>query len=250
MQKNRLPNIRTSEQTEVGNAKLRNIRTSEGTEMTRIIGVVNQKGGVGKTTTTVNLSAVMAETSSVLAVDIDPQASASWWADRVGEDLPYDFVADTDPAHLSRLRELPYDLVFVDTPGSLEAAEVLATVISQCDFVIVPIDPAPLSFAPTRKTIEQVVKPAGVPYRIVINGADSRVPGELEEAQNLLDAAGYPRFTTPIRSYKRHREAPLRGDVVTSYELTRATMKSIEDYRRLGAELLAVFAHETRKELI
>jgi chromosome partitioning protein len=53
------------------------MQTTQGQDV-RVVALMNQKGGVGKTTTTVNLGAALAEAGQrVLIIDLDPQAHAS-----------------------------------------------------------------------------------------------------------------------------------------------------------------------------
>lgn len=144
--------------------------------MTKVVTVFNQKGGVGKTTTTINLAcAIGLRGKKVLIVDIDPQANATsgLGVERHRENNIYDFLIEgkdvtvkTDEKNVTLLPsglelagieidlvtmdswqtllkrhldniKINYDYIFIDCPPSLGILSIMALVAS--DSILIPV---------------------------------------------------------------------------------------------------------------
>lgn len=205
----------------------------------KVVSCVSSKGGAGKTTTAMNLAAVLSQSSRVLVVDTDPQGSAEWWAAEAGEGRPFKFAPQTSPDALKQLKTLSdYDVIIVDTPGTLEIVDRLHAVLESTDYAIVVAEAAPLSMQPALDTIRNFIEPRRIPYRVVLNKVDPRSAElDVEDIRTYLSDRDIPIFDTFIRMYKAHERAPLRGVFVTDYGPDRYAAKALDDYRRLLIEM-------------
>lgn len=126
----------------------------------RRIAIMNQKGGVGKTTTTVNLSAALARSGKkVCVIDLDPQAHASTHLgveQDVDQPSVYDVLVHSVPLPKVR-KQLEENLAIVPSSIDLAAAEVeLAGVVGRelllrdllaededrCDYILMDCPPS------------------------------------------------------------------------------------------------------------
>ncbi|QEE09681.1 AAA family ATPase [Bartonella kosoyi] len=109
-----------------------------------IIGLLNQKGGVGKTTLSVNLAASFSRTGArVLLIDVDPQGSALDWA-AAREEAPLFSVVGLPRATVHKeITQIghSYDYIIIDGPPRV--TDLARSALMASDFVLIPVLPSP-----------------------------------------------------------------------------------------------------------
>lgn len=122
-----------------------------------IISLLNQKGGVGKTTLALHLATALSrEGRRVLVVDADPQGSALDWAASRQDQPPFRVIGLPKP---NLHKELPllaqdYDHIVVDGPPRVY--DVARSAILASNVVLIPVQPSPYDVWAAKEIVELI----------------------------------------------------------------------------------------------
>lgn len=192
------------------------------------VAIVSRKGGVGKSTVTLNLAVAASQQNSVTIVDTDPQASCADWGDRrleSGQTEPS--VICCPPARVpGQLGRIQTNWTFIDTQPSAEAG--LLEVVGVADYALIIVRPGQPEIDAIGATT-QIVRLAEKTAAFVVNQAHPSAG--LNEITALLEDRGYP-VAPPLR---------LRADYGTAW-ITGQGVLEIDSEGKAAAEVATLWA--------
>jgi len=155
----------------------------------KIIAIISQKGGAGKTTLAVHLAtAAIAAGYTTAIIDLDPQGTAASWGDRRTAGAPEVISGQAVrlPALATAARENGADIVILDTaPNADQTASLSARA---ADLVLIPCRPSTFDLEAIETTL-LLAKAAKKPAYVVLNAVPPR-SGIGKEAAEGLRAGG------------------------------------------------------------
>jgi chromosome partitioning protein len=211
--------------------------------MPKVVAILNQKGGVGKTTLAVHIATALARAGrKVLLLDSDPQGSSlDWAAARHGEPLFPVVGLPKSSIH----KELPnlakdYDVVLIDGPPRVY--DVARSAIMASDLVLVPVQPSPYDVWAAKEIIDLLneagvykptLKKAFVINRKIINTAIGR------DVAEALSEYPISVLKTTIGQRVAFAESATQG--LTVYELD-PDMRASQEMNQLALEVEELLA--------
>jgi chromosome partitioning protein len=212
----------------------------------RIIAVINSKGGVGKTTVCMNLTASLASRGyKLLVADCDNQASSMSWALAAPDTAPFpaavvNFASYEGKIHREIQKQLDnYDFILCDCPANLDAlAPLSALLVAQ--LALIPMQPSPADLWAARgvktlieraQTVNEGLKAAILPNRVVRTSLSKAIMRELENF-------GVPLMTSRLFNRVAYQEAVIAGTSV--FDLGRDAISAAEEVRLMTDEVLTL----------
>lgn len=191
-----------------------------------VIAIVGNKGGVGKTTLSLNLTAGMSKRNSIAVIDADPQGSALHWHAISGDTETITvFRADSHlPGQTTRLLQ-DYSYIVVDCPPSVDSPQT-RSVLAIADLALIPVQPSPMDLWATVNTQQAITQARtsnpSLRALMVINQL------ELRTTLSQLVRDALTEITLPVANTSLRRRAVYRNSVLEG--------KSVFDMGRKGTD--------------
>jgi len=204
----------------------------------KVISILGQKGGSGKTTLTLSLAvAAHKSNQSVAVIDLDPQASACKWGDRRNADP---VIISVQPARLRNVlataRENGADLVLIDTPGRLEQSAIAAA--QEADLILIPCRPTIKDTETIESTIS-LIRAARTKAKVavVLNGVPAR-GAQREQAEDAIRSMAIPVYPFYLSNRAAFTHADVLGQSAQEFEPSGQGAREIKEIYKFTCELL------------
>lgn len=191
-----------------------------------LVSIASFKGGVGKTTTAVHLSAYFQKKGKTVLVDGDPNRSALAWSER-GK-FPFQVINESELA----TRTGDFSSIIIDTPAR-PSAEELKTLSAESDLLLIPTKPDALSLDALLKIIASLQSFNAQNYKVLLTLVPPR-SNAAKDAKAMLDEIKVPYCKTEIHRRAICEKAALQGKTVDNLRDGQAAW---EEFSTLGKEI-------------